>query len=88
MRNFRSSPEDKKPPELSFKLEKAGDLPKRTETWSDDHLPIDILLLTGVESCNFLSCFSFLDQPIRLLQKGDWFCVLWTHGRQSVSKKS
>ena len=58
------SPEDKKPPQLSFKLKKAGDVPKSTETWSDDHLPIDILLLT-VENCDFLSCFSFLEQPFR-----------------------
>ena len=57
-------PEEIKPPQLSFKLKKAGDLPKSTETWSDDHLAIDILLLP-VESCDFLSCFSFLDQPFK-----------------------
>ena len=58
------SPEDKKPPQLSFKLKKPGDVPKSTETWNDDHLPIDILLLTA-ESSDFLSCFSFLDQPFK-----------------------
>ena len=62
------SPEDKKPPQLSCKLRKAGDIPKFTETWRDDHLPIDILLLT-VESCDFLSCFSFLDQPFKCYKK-------------------
>ncbi|XP_044164923.1 uncharacterized protein LOC122948898 [Acropora millepora] len=58
------SPEDKKPPQLSFKLKKPVDLPKSTETWNDDHLPIDILLLTA-EECDFLSCFYFLDQPFK-----------------------
>ena len=63
------SPEKKKPPQLSFKLKKAGDVPKSTEKWSDDHLPVDILLLTSVESCDFLSCFSLLDQPFKCYKK-------------------
>ncbi|XP_015775483.1 PREDICTED: uncharacterized protein LOC107353659 [Acropora digitifera] len=63
------STEDKKPPQLSFKLKKRGDVPKSTEKWSDDHLPIDILLLTSVESCDFLSCFSFLDQPFKCYKR-------------------
>ncbi|XP_067018447.1 uncharacterized protein [Acropora muricata] len=63
------SPEDKKPPQLSVKLKKPGDIPKSTKTWSDDHLPIDILLLTSVDSWDFLSCFSFLDQPFKCYKK-------------------
>ena len=57
------SPEDK-PPKISFELKKAGDVPNLTITWSDDRLPIDILLL-AVESCDFLSCFSLLEQPFK-----------------------
>ncbi|XP_067018886.1 death domain-containing ATP nucleosidase-like isoform X3 [Acropora muricata] len=57
-----SSQEYKKPPQLSFKLKEAVDVPKTTEMWNDDYLPIDILLLTA-EKCDFLSCFSFLEQP-------------------------
>ena len=64
----QSSPEDKKPPQLSFKLKKPGDVPKFTETWSDYYLPIDILLLTA-ESCGFLSCFSFLDEPFKCYKR-------------------
>ena len=64
------SPEDKKPPQLSFKLKKTGDVPKCAEKWSDDHLPIDILLLTSVESSDFLSCFSFLNQPFKCYKFG------------------
>ena len=57
------SPEGK-PPKTSFKLKKARDVPNSTIAWSDDHLPIDILLL-AVESCDFLGCFSLLDQPFK-----------------------
>ncbi|XP_067056250.1 death domain-containing ATP nucleosidase-like isoform X3 [Acropora muricata] len=63
------SQEYKKPPQLSIKLQEAGDVPKSTETWRDDHLPIDILLLTE-GSCDFLSCFSLLDKPIKSYKKG------------------
>ena len=63
------SPEDKQPPQLNFELQKTGDVLISTETWSDDHLPIDILLLTA-ESCDFLSCFSFLDQPFKSYKSG------------------
>ncbi|XP_015776085.1 PREDICTED: uncharacterized protein LOC107354153, partial [Acropora digitifera] len=63
-KNFCSpSPEDK-PPKLNFQLKKAIDVPKSMKTWSDDYLPIDILLMTA-NSCDFLSCFSFLDQPFK-----------------------
>ena len=58
------SPEDKKPPQLSFKLKKPVDVPNSTERWNYDHLPIDILLLTA-ESVDFLSCISFLDQSFK-----------------------
>ena len=63
------SPEDKKPPQLSFKQKKPGDVLISTETWNDDHLPIDILLLAAEES-DFLSCFSFLDQPFKSYKFG------------------
>ncbi|XP_044166081.1 uncharacterized protein LOC122950022 [Acropora millepora] len=56
--------DDSKPPQLSFKLKKTGDVVASSVKWRDVHLPVDILLLT-VESCDFLSCFSLLDQPFR-----------------------
>ena len=62
------SQEYKEPPQVCFKWKNAGDLPKSAETWSDDHLPIDIILLT-VESCDFLSCFSLLDKPFKSYKK-------------------
>ena len=86
-RNFRSSAEDKKPPELSFKLKKAGDLRNCKETWSDDHLPIDILLLTSVETCDFLSCFTLLDQPFKLYSKDIGFAYIGRMGNSSVQEK-
>ncbi|XP_067016979.1 protein NLRC3-like [Acropora muricata] len=59
----------KKPPQLSIKLKEAGDVPRSAETWRDDHLLIDILLL-AVGSCDFLSCFSLLDKPFKSYKKG------------------
>ncbi|XP_044167823.1 uncharacterized protein LOC114973288 isoform X2 [Acropora millepora] len=56
--------QDNKPPQLSVKLKKARDVVASTTKWRDVHLPIDILLLT-VESNDFLSCYSLLDQPFR-----------------------
>ena len=61
---FPSVAAGKKPPQVNYKVKEAGDVPNSTETWSNVHLPIDILLLT-VESCDFLSCFSLLDQPFK-----------------------
>ena len=62
------SQEYKEPPQVCFEKKNAGDFPKSAETWSDDHLPIDIILLT-VESCDFLSCFSLLDKPFKSYNK-------------------
>ena len=56
--------QDNKPPQLSVKLKKARDVVASPTKWRDVHLPIDILLLTR-ESCDFLSCYSFLGQPLR-----------------------
>ena len=87
MRNLRSSPENKNPPQLRFELKKAGDLPKCTETWSDDHLPIDVLLLTGEESCDFLSCVTLLDKPFKLYRKDIGVVYIGPMGKSSVQEK-
>ncbi|XP_044164944.1 uncharacterized protein LOC114974804 isoform X3 [Acropora millepora] len=81
------SPEDKKPPELSFKLKKPVDVPKSTETWNDDHLPIDILLLTSVDSSDFLSCFSFLDKPFKSYKFGIGYVYFGCMGDVSDQEK-
>ncbi|XP_068733956.1 NLR family CARD domain-containing protein 4-like [Montipora capricornis] len=52
------------PPQLSVKPPKLNDLPNTSKPWRCADLPIDVLLLT-VEDCEFLSCFSFLEQPFR-----------------------
>ncbi|XP_067019573.1 protein NLRC3-like isoform X2 [Acropora muricata] len=79
--------EDKKPPQLSFKLKKTGDVPKCAEKWSDVHLPIDILLLTSVESSDFLSCFSFLDQPFKSYKFGIGYVYFGRIGDVSDQEK-
>ena len=83
----QASPECKKPPELSIKLKRTVDVPKSTESWSDDNLSIDILLLTGAERCNFLSCFSFLDQPLRHYKKEIGFVYFGRMGDVSDEEK-
>ena len=80
------SPEHKKTPQLSCKLREAGDIPTFTKKWSDDHVPIDILLLT-VESSDFLSCFSFLDQPLKCYRKEIGFVYFGCMGGVSDQKK-
>ncbi|XP_068749824.1 NLR family CARD domain-containing protein 3-like [Montipora capricornis] len=52
------------PPKRRVKPPKLSDLPIASKPWRNADLPIDILLLT-VEDCDFLSCFSFLDQPFK-----------------------
>ena len=84
IRNFIHPPW--KPPQLSFKLKKACDVPKSTEKWSDDHLPIDILLLT-VESCDFLSCFSLLDKPFKSYKLGIGYVYFGLIGDASDHEK-
>ena len=55
-----SYPQDK-PPQLSVTLKETSDIQVISKKLNDDdHLPIDILLVT-VEDCEFLSCVPFLD---------------------------
>jgi len=80
------SPEDEKPPQLCFNLANTGDVRKSTKMWSDDHLPIDILLLTA-ESCGFLSCFSFLDQPFKCYKREIGYVYFGLMGDASDQEK-
>jgi hypothetical protein len=52
------------PPPLSIELPKIRDLPKKSKPWNNDHLPVDILLLT-VEDCEFLACYYYLRNPFK-----------------------
>jgi len=56
------------PPPLSIKLPKLSDLPKQCKPWSDDQLPVDILLLT-VEDCEFLACYAYMRKPFKSYHK-------------------
>ena len=51
---------DHVPPPLSIEVPKMRDLPNKSKPWSDVQLPVDILLLT-VEDCEFLACYTFLE---------------------------
>ena len=52
------------PPEVDINLLETKKLPKRSQPWDDDQLPIDILLLT-VMDCEFLSCLSHLNPAFK-----------------------
>ena len=52
------------PPPLSIEVPKMSDLPNKSNPWSDDQLPVDILLLT-VEDCEFLACYAFLKNSFK-----------------------
>ncbi|XP_068670283.1 protein NLRC3-like isoform X2 [Montipora foliosa] len=54
------------PPQLIDKVKppKLSGLQRVSKPWGSVDLPIDILLLT-VEDCEFLSCYSFLGQPVK-----------------------
>ena len=74
------------PPKLSFKLKNPDRVVKFTKTWSDVHLPVDILLLT-VETCDFLSCVSLLDQPLKSYNKDLGFVYFGRVGEASDKAK-
>ena len=86
MFNFFLSSENNKPPKLSFKLKETGDVVASRVKWRDVHLPVDILLLT-MESCDFLSCFSLLDQPSRSYKKDLGFVYFGRMGEASDKAK-
>ena len=67
-REGSSSAGNGKPPQLCFKLPKTSDLPNTCIAWSKVQLPIDVLLVT-VEDCEFLSCYSYLDEPFKAYHK-------------------
>ena len=55
---------DARPPPLSIEVPKMRDLPNKSKPWSDDQLPVDILLLT-VEDCEFLACYTYLTNAFK-----------------------
>ena len=51
------------PPELSVRIPNNRDLPKKSNPFSENFV-IDFLLLTAVD-CEFLSCFYYLQEPLK-----------------------
>ena len=52
------------PPPLSIKLPKLRNLPTKCKPWSDDQLPVDIVLLT-MEDCEFLACYAYMRNCVK-----------------------
>ena len=52
------------PPSLTLELPKMRDPPDPSKPWNEVHLPIDILLLTVMDS-EFLACYAYLRNSFR-----------------------
>ena len=57
------------PPKINFSLPEISELTQNFKSWKDVQLPIDILLLT-VKDCEFLSCYYYINDPLRSYCKG------------------
>ena len=67
------------PPPLSIEVPEMRDLPDKLNPWSDDQLPVDILLLT-VEDCEFLACYAFLKNSFKSYDQNLGFVYFGTMG--------
>ena len=70
------------PPPLSIEVSKIRDLPKRSNPWSDDQLPVDFLLLT-VEDCEFLACYTFLENSFKSYDQTLGYVYFGTMGAET-----
>ena len=57
------------PPKINISLPEISELTQNFKRWKDVQLPIDILLLT-VKDCEFLSCYYYINDPLRSYCKG------------------
>ena len=85
-RSSNSMDDQTDPPPLSIKLSRMRDLPRKSKPWSDDHLPVDILLLT-VEDCEFLACYCFLRNPFKSYDKNLGFVYFGNMGDEEEPLK-
>ena len=81
-----SMDDDGRPPTLSIKLLKLSDLPNKIKPWNDEHLPVDILLLT-VEDCEFLASYCYLRNPIKSYHKSLGFVYFGNMGDEEKPLK-
>ena len=73
------------PPQLSIKIPKRRDLPHNAPTFSENFV-IDFLLLTAVD-CEFLSCFHYLQEPLKYYNKKTGFVYVGKMGDESENEK-
>ncbi|XP_078368789.1 5'-methylthioadenosine/S-adenosylhomocysteine nucleosidase-like [Oculina patagonica] len=85
-RGSSSMDDDGHPPTLSIKLPKMSDLPKKSKPWNDDHLPVDVMLLT-VEDCEFLASYYYLRNPFKSYHKSLGFVYFGSMGDEEKPLK-
>ena len=74
------------PPQLNVKIPKKSDLPDNLTPWNIVELPIDILLMT-VEDDEFLSCFSYLEKPVKSYHKNIGYVYFGSIGSERGKKR-
>ena len=73
------------PPELSVRIPQTRDLSKKTHKFSENFV-VDFLLLTVVD-WEFLSCFRYLQDPLRFHDKKTGFVYVGKMGEESEQEK-
>ena len=73
------------PPELSVRIPQTRDLSKKTHKFSENFV-IDFLLLTVVD-WEFLSCFRYLQDPLRFHDEKTGFVYVGKMGEESEQEK-
>ncbi|XP_078368820.1 death domain-containing ATP nucleosidase-like [Oculina patagonica] len=81
-----SMDDDGHPPTLSIKLPKMSNLPRKSKPWNDDHLPVDVMLLT-VEDCEFLASYYYLRNPFKSYHKSLGFVYFGSMGDEEKPLK-
>ena len=82
----RFQDEHGEPPEISIAVPRMSDLQTVLKEWKDVNLPIDVLLVT-VKDCEFLSCYSYLQNRVyRSYCKGLGYVFFGDMGKDRAPK--
>ena len=73
------------PPQLSVQIPQKRDLPHKSHEFSENFV-IDFLLLTVVD-CEFLTCFSYLQEPLKYYDEKTGYVYVGKMGDESEQEK-
>lgn len=72
------------PPQLNKNVPKFSDIKVPSKDWHSVHLPVNILLFT-VKDCEFLSLYSYLENPFKSYSQDLGYVYFGKVGRQEVA---